>query len=841
MPNRQELVLKAMGLVTYRDRFSSAPEGSLNTAKNIVIDKNGIMAPRRGFEALDGTTENVTSIHHYQDTLIIHQGTTGSEDTLSYYTAPTWTDYSGTWEAPDGAEVIRSVKANKNLYFATNTGVQKLDDVTGSITDAGAPEALDVSGVATATVGGFLPTLDSVAYRVVWGYRDANDNLILGAPSGRAVVNNAGVSDASVDLTIAIPADKVDATWFYQIYRSTAQTVDEPTDELQLVFEANPTASEITAEEITVNDNTSDSLRGADLYTNASQEGIAQENAEPPQCVDMALFQNYMFYANTKTKQNLTFTLLATGTGALVADDTVTISIGATTYVFTAKAVPTLETEFELVTSGGLGANIAATARSLVSAVNKLTANDKVWAFYDSAANELPGRMRIVERDFNILDPETDFSVEADTSDLSFSPNINTGGGGTGSAEDSTNDNTPNRLFYSKIQEPEAVPTANFFDVGASNSTILRIVPNRSTLLIFKEDGIYRLTGTSADAFNVTLLDDTARLLAPETAVTLDNAVYGWFDQGICAITSEVAILSRVIEGDLLNIRGDAPTALVSKAFGVGYESDRKYLMFAPQDDADTTATIAYVYNTITRTFTTFDLAKSAGIINPTNDKMHLADPTALYVSRERKDFDPADIADEAVDVTVTSVAAAPDTNLITLSSVSGLNVDDLFWQSDVLFSKITAIDTGTKVITVLDALAFTTGAAEVRKFFEIQIEYNAIHTESPGIMRQWSEITLLTEQPIDSMEIEFKTELAPDYEGLRFEGDASGLWGMFAWGGVPWGGGVALTTFRTYVPRLKGRSTTLNVRLTQNTVYNDFEVSGLSLMYRNFSSRIRR
>jgi len=102
------------------------------------------------------------------------------------------------------------------------------------------------------------------AYRILWGFRDANKNLILGTPSQRTVVTNVTATASDVNLQITVPAGAT-VNHLYQVYRapSTVNSTVEPSDEMQLVYEGNPTAGQITALSITQPDATSDSLKGA--------------------------------------------------------------------------------------------------------------------------------------------------------------------------------------------------------------------------------------------------------------------------------------------------------------------------------------------------------------------------------------------------------------------------------------------------------------------------------------------------------------------------------------------------------------------------------------------------
>jgi len=42
-----------------------------------------------------------------------------------------------------------------------------------------------------------------------------------------------------------------------------------------------------------------------------------------------------------------------------------------------------------------------------------------------------------------------------------------------------TNLVNPNRIYYSKFQQPEAVPIVNFIDVGSKDTQILRVIALR--------------------------------------------------------------------------------------------------------------------------------------------------------------------------------------------------------------------------------------------------------------------------------------------------------------------------------------------------------------------------
>ncbi len=333
----QTLNLKIKGLFTSFNELSEAPEGALLEADNIDIIQDSIAQPRRGFDreaaGYSSSAHRTDALVEYQDKKISHHGATlGSANTLSYYDAGAWTSL-GTYSAISSRR-MKFVGANQNLYFTTNAGIYKLDAYNGTPRISGAYKALDIKASASVSSSTWLAGGDTTAYRVIWGYRDENDNLILGAPSQRETYTNSTGSSKAVDLVVTIPSG-VTTAWFVQVYRSAAVTGSIPSDEMGLVYEANPTSAEITAKSMTITDIVPDSLRGATIYTAASQEGLANQNEQPPLAEDMALFRDSVFFLNTTSKHRFYLTLISVGSpnGAVVDD---TISIGGVTY--TAKA-----------------------------------------------------------------------------------------------------------------------------------------------------------------------------------------------------------------------------------------------------------------------------------------------------------------------------------------------------------------------------------------------------------------------------------------------------------------------------------------------------------------------
>ena len=201
-PKSKTLALKISGLMTDPNTFSEVPPGiTLALANNMVLDRDSILASRRGFPQYGVSPDGPTiqrSIFDFKDTLIVHD----ENNDLVYDSAgdgSVWTSLPGTYEAPGGTsnDRITSFQSNKNLYLATNAGMYKMTSASSTPVLAGVSAGLGGSG-STTGASGFMSTSTNVAYRIVWGYRDDNENLILGAPSDRIVVSNTAGADRDV-------------------------------------------------------------------------------------------------------------------------------------------------------------------------------------------------------------------------------------------------------------------------------------------------------------------------------------------------------------------------------------------------------------------------------------------------------------------------------------------------------------------------------------------------------------------------------------------------------------------------------------------------------------------
>jgi len=245
----------------------------------------------------------------------------------------------------------------------------------------------------------------------------------------------------------------------------------------------------------------------------------------------------------------------------------------------------------------------------------------------------------------------------------------------------SDNSSNRNRVYFSKINQPEAVPLVNFIDIGPKDKAIQRIMALRDSLVVLKEDGVYIISGSAAPNFSVRLSDSSALTFAPDTATNLNNLIYVLTSQGVVTVSETgVGIISRNIENKIQEI-ANAKFNYKLMSWGMSSESDRCYIIWLPEKTTDTFATQAFRYNTFTRAWTRWTKPANCGVVNPDDDKIYLGDSSGRpYVLKERKNLERQDHSDREIIRSLSS--GAINGTIATISSVTELEAGDVMVQS---------------------------------------------------------------------------------------------------------------------------------------------------------------
>ena len=785
------------------------------------MERPGILSQRRGFGNYGSVASStVKSVNHYGSTLIRHDGTT-----LSRWNGSDWTAYSGTYA--EAGNRLRFEEANKSFYFTSTSGVYKLESASSTPRQAGVPRAL--GGSATLATGTWFTTGNMVAYRLVWGYRDANNYVIQGAPSDRVEISNNSGASKSVSLTFNVPAG-ISSGYFYQLYRSGlsggASTI--PSDELSQIYEGTYTSGST----ITINDITPTTLTGAYLYTNANTGfGIAQSNEQPPLAKDLCQFRQYMLYANTQRKQSLYITLLGVGNGALSINDTLIFTSGVTSFTLTASASENASVgNFLLDTSGTPSQNVQNTANSICRVLNNYASNTIIYASYVSGYQDFPGKMYLFAKDYTVSAFSITTNNNSGTATAAFSPNVPT----SGTAVISSSETVTNRVYYSRVSQPEAVPLLNYFDVGSANFNIRRIVALQDSVFILKDEGIYRLVGFDPTSWQVSLFDKTFNLVCDESVSVLDNTIYCFTNQGVATISdSGSTIISYDIEDQLLN---KINFTNISSSWGVSNPPDRKYIFWTLQNNTETYPTIAYVYQTNVKQWTTWKLFNdqpvTAGTLFETDGKLYFA-TSDKYVRQERKALTDDDLKDNSINGTITSVSGST----IGLSSVSGVSAGMILRQGTV---RGQILSVGGSSVVVDGVYTYVNGPCFIDEPIIMQIRYNPIIYQNPAVRKHASRFQVFfgsarTLKP----KVLFKTDYSVGDDGGTILPNVGEGWGLSVWGATPWGGQVpAQQAIRTYMPREKQRHSWIQPSITLQDSNARLQLEGFAIFYESMGEQ---
>lgn len=676
-----------------------------------------------------------------------------------------------------------------------------------------------------------------VGYRMVFGRvesdRSGGSITRLGAPSSAAIATNISGSSTNTTVTGTLPKNSSGEITFVQLYRSeqTDQAAIAPLDQYRLVYERALESADFVARTITIEDQVPDSLKGIPLYAGSDQEGILQSNNPPPMAWDMCKFRDFTLYGNITQPSTLSFTIVAVGSpNGVQIGDTITISgmFAGSPFsgVYTGASAENPATgAFDVVTGGTPSQNVTDTANSLIRVIN-YDNDTPVHAILISSATDLPGQI-ILEFDYPSYDT---FNVTASAHATAYDPTLT----------DLTSEiNTVNNgILVSKTGEFEAVPATNLLFAGDSSSDLVRVIALRDYVVVLKTDGIYKIQGITPNGLVVNPFDLTTKIIGSDTAVSLNSGVWMLSNQGVVSISDGgVDAKSVPIDDQLNRLIGSYLDNLKDVAFAIGYESDRKYILCVP-DSENPFAEVEYNFNYVTNAWTTWDRLLFYGFIHSNEDKLYIsrANPTDQSVSKERKQATYKDYVDESEANEILTI----DETVIGLVTVDGVEVGDILYQSDTLFSPIYEVDLINATITVQAALSFTVGACQILKAYDCDIIWKQVFGDNPAFLRQFSEgLVLFKNTRFNLATASFVTDFSQALAEVELTGSGNALWGLFPWGLIPWGGNNVPSTIRFYIPQDKQLGSILIPRINIRQGYSDFKFQGMSITFFNVGSEV--
>ena len=675
------------GLVTEIGTWSRDEE-SLATASNVDLSSPGVIAKRRGFS---NNTLNSYSGSIYaalsspalerdigSGALLLAVGnpTGGSTGFRVGTRASTFSAITGSFASEATARPKMTTGPNGNDIVTTwvtggASGPIVPDYVGLTARYLGVPRGLGIDRVNSATDGatGFLPVSSCCRYAITFSLGDPLANgTQQGAPGMTSVFTNTAGTSVNVKVRFPLPmmygtaSTTLTADAYYaQVWRSAVQltSAGEPPSELALVYQQKIAAADIAAGYIQVTDVVPDAARGASLYTNTltgedglGGRGFINSNNPPPAAKDVASFADCVWLASVQEFPSQEVQLISVGAPGLAAANTFTVGGVA----FTAVAgAPASTSEFQISGAGAASVNQRETALNLVDAINRNTSNTSCWAFYTAGIAGQPGRILLIARTM------TSTLSAATSNAVAF--RIGT---------ENANDPSKSGVVFSKPLQPHAFPAVNAFELGRGDAEVMRIMPYRDSLYIFKADGLWRVTGTDWRDFVASAFDETFRLLARETVVALDDGLYAWGVGGLARISDGgVEYIDAPIRNQVVSAQNAVTTTTMeSFAFAIPKPRDGVVVFLYPISNAGDGATDpanavpsirAFVWHARTRTWATWTLQGDGlrigylcGCANVTDAQVTLgvwqaATASGAWVHNERRTYSSADFVEPSM------------------------------------------------------------------------------------------------------------------------------------------------------------------------------------------------
>jgi hypothetical protein len=541
-------------------------------------------------------------------------------------------------------------------------------------------------------------------------------------------------------------------------------------------------------------------------------------------------------------------------TGTL-PEGTYTVSgVAANTFVITSTGNSASDLDFQGLTNGTnpiftldtatFPVNLRKTAQNLVKAINR-DPNSLVYARYTSGIEDVPGQMRLQAKGFTDA-----IYIKASTANMGadFFPVLPTSFA-AGTQVYSRNDSLPHAFYVSKLGESEAVPLLNFFPAGARSKALLRVAALRDSLILVKEDGVFRVTGDSVENFFITVLDSTVFCMAPNSLDIINNQVIFLSNQGVCLVTENaVQIVSRKIDDVIQPIIGKANVA--TETAGVAYETERLYLLSTILPN-DTTNTVVYVYNVLNDSWTTWDTLFKGGVIGP-SDNLYVIS-SAGKLAKERKLQTKIDYTDQNFPVTVVSVASDKLSAVINAGAATP-EVGDILIKSDVI-SKIMAVTpTGAdfEVDFDLETNLLTADSVILYSKYDVSLKLAPMHGGLVGRMKQFAQMQIhFRDGSVSELFISFTGQTYGGSEQVTWQSQITNAgWGNAPWGFFPWGmdNGIDLTfstqpapVCRIYVPRFQQRNTFLQPVIEHKRAGEPLAIQAVSYAIRAYGERVSK
>lgn len=243
----------------------------------------------------------------------------------------------------------------------------------------------------------------------------------------------------------------------------------------------------------------------------------------------------------------------------------------------------------------------------------------------------------------------------------------------------------PARLMYSAFQQPENAPALNYFDVGSTDKQIIKIYKLNKSLFIFKQDGLYRLSGDYPN-FYIQQFDPNIVLAGADCIATMGGSIFCLTTKGVYQISqNDSNRISYQIQSDINRILYNQQDRIKTIGFAVGNDDDHSVTFWLPNyvinksgHSQSKKCDIGFVYDGQGWTIRNDHAAGACCGVNTNdpNDKYSLytiKDYGTGWLTKQRKTMTGMDFCDQRLPVPVANVSVISATNIqVTFAVDSG-------------------------------------------------------------------------------------------------------------------------------------------------------------------------
>jgi hypothetical protein len=398
----------------------------------------------------------------------------------------------------------------------------------------------------------------------------------------------------------------------------------------------------------------------------------------------------------------------------------------------------------------------------------------------------------------------------------------------------STVSGSPATLRWSKPGEPEHCPPGYSQEIGASDKAIERIVPARDSLFVFKEDGVWRVSGYSPDTLQVDEFDRTMRLIHPNAVCEWGGGVAAWTNQGVVILSDGgVTEISKPI-ANVLEAAASLHLAVVGSTiyqglFLTAWHERGLLLLGVPRTASTGYAEYIYCWSQRTGAWTRWTHTSEITCAAAVGGTLYLGTNSANSSSKA--------VVLKSVDISTTGGAYDVST-AITISNVSGSTITisagsgwtpaigDRVVRSGSLVGTVTSVASAT-VFTV-NASDLTTGSATARTRSAMTVEWTVRDGGNAGAQKLFRTANVLLGSVAGLQQI--SSSFTTDRSQTAATSNAS----------LTYTGSVFPTTVRKRMPREAKRCTRLEHAMTFLGAVPEWALHGVSYEFEPLSTRAK-